>query len=122
MNKTIGWILAIGAVLLLALPILWMISGMWGYGGMMGGYGMMGRGSGYYNPLGWLGMVFMWLVPLGIVILLVVGVVALINNLTRSASKPSQPIPPATGKTCPSCGKPVQVDWVACPYCGQALS
>ena len=122
MRKAIGWILAIVAVLLLALPVLWMISGMWGYGGMMGGYGMMGRGYGFYNPLGWLGMALMWLVPVGIIVLLVVGVAALVNSLLRPSNGSSQTFPPATGRTCQNCGRSAQADWTTCPYCGQKLS
>ncbi|MDI6696663.1 MAG: zinc ribbon domain-containing protein [Anaerolineales bacterium] len=122
MKRTIGWILAIAAILLLALPVLWLFSNMWGYGGMMGGYGMMGRGYGFVNPLGWLGMAFMWLFPVAILVLIVVGAVTLINALTRSANTPTQTIPPVSGRACQNCGKPAQVDWNTCPYCGQNLS
>jgi len=27
----------------------------------------------------------------------------------------------ASGRTCPSCGRPVERDWRACPQCGQPL-
>jgi len=117
MKSTIGWILAIvfGLLLLLVLPGLWMMGRFWtgGYGGMMGGTGMMG-GYGYMHPFGWGGMFLAWLIPVGVVVLLVVGAVALINNLNRTANSPS--------RTCPNCGKPAQSDWNTCPYCGQKLS
>ena len=122
MKKTISWTLAVIAVILIALPTLWILSSMWGYGGMMGGYGMMGRGFGFTNPLGWLGMAFMWLIPAAILFLLVAGVVALVNNLTRSSDTTSQAPPSASTRTCPNCGKPAQVDWNTCPYCSQKLS
>lgn len=80
------------------------------------GYGMMGYGHG-----GMMGgfdffpffMGLMWLVPLGTIILAVLGVVWLVNNL--SGSKIVQ------GRNCPSCGKPAQADWKTCPYCGNGL-
>lgn len=121
MNKTIGWILAIAAILLLAVPALWMLSNWWGYGGMMGGYGMMGRGYGFVNPLGWLGMAFMWLFPAAVLVLIVAGTVALINALTRSTNMPSQTPPSISSRACPNCGKPAQTDWKTCPYCGHSL-
>jgi hypothetical protein len=126
MKKAIYWILASTAVLLLALSILWFFPNRWGYGGMMGGYGMMGGNYGFVNPLGWLGMAFgmtlMWLIPAGILFVIVAGAVALVNNLTR----PSNPSPganlPVSSRVCQACGKPAQADWNTCPYCGQTIS
>jgi len=92
MKSTIGWTLAIvfGLLLLLLLPGLWMMGRFWGgYGGMMGGPGMMG-GYGYMHPFGWGGMLLGWLVPVGVIVLLVVGTVALVNSLNRSRN-PTQP-------------------------------
>ena len=91
MKNNLGWIIAalLGVALLLVVPGLLMSGRTWGYGGMMGGYGMMGRGFGWMNPLGWFGMALMWLLPLGILSLVVVGVVSLITTLTRSAKSTS---------------------------------
>ena len=64
----------------------WWIAGIFGFGlllfifsgsimggwGMMGGYGMMGNGG--YAPLGWFGMIFMWLIPIGLLVLAILGV------------------------------------------------
>ncbi len=118
MKSTIGWVLAIifGLLLLLLLPGAWMMSRPWigGYGGMMGG------GFNSMHPFGWGGMLLGWLIPVGVIVLMVIGAVALVNNLNRSGSA-SQP-PAVLGRTCPNCGKPAQGDWSTCPYCGQKLS
>jgi hypothetical protein len=111
MKSTFGWILPIvfGLILLLVLPGLW----------MMGGPGMMG-GYGYMHPFGWGGMLLGWLIPIGVIVLLVVGAVALVNSLNKSGN-PTQP-PAASSRNCPNCGKAAQADWNTCPYCGQKLS
>jgi len=119
MKSKTGWILAItlGLVLLLVLPGLFMMGRFWagGYGGMMGP-GMMGR-FGYMNPLGFFGMALMWLIPIGVLVLLVIGAVALVNGLT----KPGDPATPVSDRKCSNCGKPAQSDWTICPYCGKSL-
>jgi hypothetical protein len=122
-KSTIGWILAtvFALILLFLLPSVWMMGRSWagGYGGMMGGPGMMG-GFGYMHPFGWSGMLLGWLIPVGVIVLLVIGAVALVNNLNRSRN-PTQPqVVPL--RTCSNCGKPAQADWNTCPYCGQKLS
>jgi uncharacterized membrane protein len=119
MKSKTGWILVItlGLVLLLVIPSLLMMGRPWtgGYGGMMGP-GMMG-GFGYWNPLGFIGMALMWLIPIGLLVLLVLGAVALINGLTRSGNS----APAVPNRTCSNCGKQAQSDWTTCPYCGKAL-
>ena len=90
------------------------MAGGWGYHGyaMMGPGGMMG-GWGY-SPFGWIGMVFMWLVPVGVIVLIAFGVAALVQNVGNST-------PPSSLSPCPNCGKGTQADWRNCPYCGTAL-
>ena len=83
---------------------------------MMDGYGMMGRGFGWMAAFGWLGMALVWVIPLGLSSLVILGVASLVKNLSGSG-KPA--VPP---QTCPTCSKPVQADWNNCPYCGQGLS
>jgi len=56
-----------------------------------------------------------WLVPLGFLALIVLGVVW----LARAVSQPQPPA--ATGRTCPECGRALQADWKARPYCGHRL-
>ena len=118
MKSKTGWILAIalGLVILFLLPSL-LMGRFWtgGYGGMMGP-GMM-SGFGFMNPFGFFGMALMWLIPIGILVLLVIGAVYLVNSLTRSGNV----APPASDRKCANCGKAAQPDWATCPYCGNAL-
>lgn len=113
MKSKTGWILAIALVLvfLFFLPSL-LMGRIW-----MGGYGSMMDGLGYMNALSFFGMTVMWLVPAGLLVLLVVGAVALINGLTKSGNAAH----PASGLKCLNCGKPAQADWTTCPYCGKSL-
>ncbi len=116
------WILGIALVLVLFFGsyLLRLVFPTMGYGyGMMGyGHGGMtlaphasaGVGGFGFFPFG---MGLMWLVPLGTITLIVLGVVWLINNM--NGSKVVQE------RVCPSCGKPAQVDWKTCPYCGNNL-
>ena len=57
--------------------------GMMDYRGypMMGGWGMM--------PFGFLGMALMWLVPLGVLALIVGGIFWLVRTLTQKQASPS---------------------------------
>ena len=112
MNKTNWTLIAIIAVIVLLILLI----GAGSFGGMMGP-GMMGGWS--FAPFGWLGMIFMWLVPLSFVALLVVSIVWLLGA-RNNASHHDPQTPPATG-TCPDCGRPTQTDWQYCPYCKQKL-
>lgn len=112
MKKGNWWIIGIVAVLA---ALFFFGGGMmsgWGYGG----YGMMGHWG--YSPFGWfgmgLGMIFMWLIPIGILALLVFGVVSLVR--TTGNPPPALPLTP-----CTNCGKGMQAEWQNCPYCGTAL-
>ncbi len=114
--KKINW-LVLTIISVIALLFLFgggMMSG-WGYRGwgMMGGpSGMMG-GWGY-SPLGWVGMLFMWLVPVGLIALAVFGITWFVRNVGNST-------PPSIQNPCPNCGKGVKADWQNCPYCSTAL-
>ena len=116
MNK-INWstVAALGIIVFLALVIgTSLLGGGWGYGGWgMMGPGMMG-GWGF-GPFGWMGMIFMWLIPVGFVVLTALGVVWLVR-MVGSGMNPTAPT-----RACPSCRRTVQADWKACPHCGVAL-
>jgi len=105
-------------VALLVLQVASSLLGGWGYGGSRyGGWGTMGPGmmGGWgFSPFGWIGMAFMWLIPIGILALIVFGVAALVRNV-------GNPPLPSSQTPCPNCGKGIQADWQNCPYCGTAL-
>lgn len=121
MKSVIGWILALvfGLVLVFVLASFFLFRGR--YGGMMGGYGMMGPGFGYMFPFGWIGMLLGLLVPVGLIVLLVVGGVWIVTRLAKPSSPMNQSPVNAASRTCPNCGKLVQADWKVCPYCGSSL-
>ncbi len=99
-----------------------------GYGGWGPGWGMMGPGmmgawghgwGGWgFGPFGWLGLIFMWLFPLGLLALLILGVAWLV----KAVAQPGGQTPAAPGRTCPDCGRSAQADWKKCPYCGATLN
>jgi putative membrane protein len=74
----------LGIVFLLVLLVGMGLLGYWNNGG----WGMMGRwpsgmmhGWGF-TPLGWIGMILMWLVPASFLVLVIVGIVGLVRGLT----------------------------------------
>jgi len=82
------------------------------------GWGMMGPGmmGGWgFAPFGWIGTIFMWLIPIGFLTLIVLGVVWLVRAVGGG-----NPITPP--RACPSCGRGVQLDWQNCPHCGATLT
>jgi hypothetical protein len=89
------WLIGVGIVIVLivlfALPFVWQTLfpvqgyGMWGGMHMRGG--MMGPGfSPLYGGMG-LGAFFMWLIPLGLIALIGLGIAALIKYLKTSESE-----------------------------------
>lgn len=67
--------------------------------------------------MGLLGGLLMFLLPVGILALIVVGVVMLVRAGQKSSDQHAHP----TALTCPNCGKEVQADWKVCPHCGEGL-
>ena len=167
MSKRSKWIWAIAIVLIIVvLGAAAFAAGSWfGFGGR-GEFGMMGRGyyghmqpfdrhdygfrQPYNNYQGWgmgPGIIFGWLIGLGILALAVVGVVSLFRgrqprksaqvsavaetpevSASAEAAMPEESEagesaePISGGRTCAHCGKPAQADWTTCPYCGSALA
>ena len=96
MSKTTKWIIAIAAVLVLlqfAMPFLWQLlyPATNGYGMMGGGYGrpMMGGGMmGGFGHMGFgFGAIFMWLLPVGLLVLIGLSIAYLWKKLNE---KPGQ--------------------------------
>jgi len=81
--------IAIGLIVLFALPFLWhVLYPVTGYGyGMWGGMHMHGFGfSPMRGGMGF-GMFFMWLIPLGLLVLIGLGIAALIKYLNTPSAK-----------------------------------
>jgi hypothetical protein len=89
--------LVIGITSIVALLVVFgggMMMGGWGNRGwsMMGPGGMLGLGGmmnnwGYASspsPLGWIGMIFMWLIPVALTVLAAFGGVWLVRNAVNS--------------------------------------
>ena len=126
MSKGLQWIIGIGIILIVAAIIFSMVApffapqlgwntqygpGMMGSGHMFGGRGMMG---GFGLPFFGAGMFLFPLLFLGLIVL---GVVWLV----RAVARPTVTQPPAAAAmtACAHCGKPLQAEWKACPYCGE---
>lgn len=119
------WILGLVVllVILFFLPTLW--QNLFGFGGqhpmMMDGLhnwgsGRMG-GTGYAMFGGLLmgaGMLFAWLIPLGLLFGVVYAALALFNR-----NHPASPTAPEI--RCGNCGEAVETGWKACPHCGEKL-
>lgn len=112
MNKT-NWI-AVAAIAVLGV-IIFQAGVTLGNGRETTGWGMMGPGmmGGWgFSPLGGIGMLFMWIVPVGLFVLAITGGVWLVRTLSGNNG--------AAGN-CPSCSRSVQPDWRHCPHCGADL-
>jgi hypothetical protein len=91
MSTTSKWTLGVVAavtILLFVAPFLWQLI----FPGAYPGYGMMGgRGYGMHMPMmgfGFMpfGMLLMWLIPLGILVWIVLGIAWLVKQLTAKPS------------------------------------
>lgn len=109
MNK-VNWT-AVAIVSIIALLVLVFGASLLGSPGY-GGWGY--RGWGMMGPWMMSGMFFMWLIPVGILVLTVLGIAWLVQNIGRNN-------PTNAPHACPSYGRGVQTDWKNCPYCGTAL-
>jgi hypothetical protein len=62
------------------------------------------------------GMFFMWLIPVGFVVLTVLGIAWVARTVGGGTN------PGTAARPCPSCRRSVQTDWRNCAYCGTALT
>jgi len=91
MSKTIKWIIGIVVAFVLlqfAMPFVWNLvfplTNAYGYGmSMMRGHGMMGGYGMHMGGFGFFGGLFMWLLPLGTLILIALGIAYLWKKLTE---------------------------------------
>jgi hypothetical protein len=117
--KKINWVVVVllGFLFLLLLSISGMFGGLGYRNSGYHGWGMMGPGmmGGWgYSPFGWIGMIFMWLIPIGVIVVTILGVTWLVRSLNSVGH-------PAPGSICANCSRGVQLDWKNCPYCGSVL-
>lgn len=120
MRKGVEWVLALGILALLLGGIV--LASFWGWGmhgGCCGGWwpwGIVGRGMMTWGfiPLGWWGMLLMILVPLGLFVLGILGVIWALRVFSQSGKT-------TPGLRCPTCQRSVQRDWKHCPHCGAPL-
>lgn len=77
---------------------------------------------------GFLFMVLIGLVVIGVPLLIVALVAGWLPGWLRSPSQQSNsqaPLPsqaPVVSRNCPACGRGVHADWKVCPSCGTALA
>jgi len=95
MKKALAWILGIlgilGVLTVLGLLVFniggwgWWYGATCGWGGYDGRYGGWGMGPGMmrwgFAPFGWIGMIFMMLIPLSFLVLTVLGIVWLLRSV-----------------------------------------
>ena len=87
MHKT-NWLLVgiMSFVIILILFGTGMLMSDWGFRGwgMMGPRGMMEDWGYPPAPLGWIGVIFMSLIPVGLMVLAVFGIIWLVRNVRNS--------------------------------------
>jgi uncharacterized membrane protein len=110
MNR-VNWtvVVIVGVLAALALFVVGSLLGGPRYGGWgYGGWGMMGPGM-----MG--GMFFMWLIPLGFLVLTVLGIAWFVRAIAGGG-------PALAQHACPNCSRSVQANWRNCPHCGTVLA
>ncbi len=86
MSNTVKWTIGvvIGLVVLFLVPLAWrLVFPAYGFGMMSGGYGHMPMMGGYGYGFMPFGMIFMWLIPIGLLVLIGLGIAALVKYLTN---------------------------------------
>jgi hypothetical protein len=101
MNNNLGSLLRVGIIIVLLLLGL----GFVGQTGILGSWG--------YSLFGSMGMILMWLIPIGLIVLTFLGFVRFIQGRSRHLLSPD--------RVCLHCGGSVQADWQFCPSCGTTL-
>lgn len=134
MNKTLKWVLIGLGIAVAAFIVAMVVFGVHRTGfSMMGGRGFnrIGGRMGGLPMMGFMPMIgfrlLRGLFGLVILALAVFGVIFLVrNNKAKSTNQVANMATPVETtpvvepeKLCKNCGKPVNSDWMACPYCGK---
>ena len=110
--KSINWTVVAIIAIFAALVLMFGTS-------LIGGRGYNNYGYGGWGMMGpWMmgGMFFMWLIPLGFLVLTVVGIAWFVRTASSGTNQSAHAGP------CPNCGRSIQNDWKNCPYCGTVLA
>jgi len=125
MNKTLKWVLIGLGIAVLAFLIALPLFGMHRLGfSMMSRYPGVDRGFPLMRamPMMAFGLV-RGVLGLGVLALAVIGVVLLVRGSRAKQIPPPVTVVPESvvepGKNCRNCGKEINAEWVACPYCGK---
>lgn len=128
MKNTWLWIIGIGTIVMICLAFLLgvgllRLQGMpmsW----MTGGSNVWRDGNWHHHNVRWgvpmmglFGGLLMLFFPLGLLVLVVVGIVLLV----RAVQQPSRDRLDDPEISCDHCGKKVASDWKVCPFCGESL-
>ena len=124
---TIG-VLMVAVVIIVNLAF----SFIWAHSAPRGAYGYPPYGPGtMMGPWMWGGMGFFWIFPLiGFLFMLIIlgfigsalfGMPGRFQPPSAGSLSPVQNVPHAL-EACKNCGRALQTDWLACPYCGAARS
>ena len=73
----------------------------WGWG-MMGGWPVSGMHKWGFGSFGWTGVILIWLISVGFVVLVVLGIVGLVRGLTSSRAGEVDPYQMAETQSSPS--------------------
>lgn len=97
-----GVFFAYGRILLLLFPILWLFVAVWAYSDA--------------EKRGLNGILWGLLVFVGNIVGLIVYL------LVRMGQPQPEAVRPRVSAACPTCGKPIEPDWKACPHCQTVLA
>lgn len=128
--RTLLTIGALVAVVVIVVNVAFSV--MWAHGAPNGSYGNGPYGPGtMMGPWMWGGMGFFWIFPfigflfmlivLGFIVSLLFGNAGRFQPPNPGAFSPVQNAP-RTLEACKNCGRALETDWLACPYCGATRS
>jgi putative membrane protein len=86
-------VVVVGILLLIALLVGISLLGSWNNGGrgMMGGWPSGTMHGWGFGSFGWFGMILMWLIPVGFIVLVVLGIVGLVRGFSSTGEGNANP-------------------------------